>query len=71
VRWCYQKRNLKKGKKMNFNIQLNLDEVNVVLAALGKLPLEASIGAFEKIKAQAQQQAQAQQTQPQEESAPE
>ena len=56
---------------MNFNIQLNLDEVNVVLAALGKLPLEASIGAFEKIKAQAQQQAQAQQTQPQEESAPE
>ena len=46
---------------MNFNIQLNLDEVNVVLAALGKLPLETSMGAFEKIRVQAQQQAQAQQ----------
>ncbi len=65
----YQKIKLKKGKKMNFNIQLTLDDVNLVLAALGKLPLEASIGAFEKIKAQAQQQAQAQQSQ--EESAPE
>ncbi len=54
---------------MNFNIQLTLDDVNLVLAALGKLPLEASIGTFEKIKAQAQQQAQAQQSQ--EESAPE
>jgi len=45
---------------MNFNIQLTLDELNLVLAALGKLPLEASLSAFEKIRAQAQQQAQAQ-----------
>ena len=47
---------------MNFNIQLTLDELNLVLAALGKLPLEASLPAFEKIKTQAQQQAQAQQS---------
>lgn len=54
---------------MNFSIQLTLDEVNLVLAALGKLPLETSIATFEKIKTQAQQQAQGKQTQ--EESAPE
>lgn len=54
---------------MNFNIQLTLDELNLVLAALGKLPLEASLPAFEKIKTQAQQQAQAQQ-QSQSEAAP-
>lgn len=46
---------------MNFNIELTLDELNLVLAALGKLPLEVSLTTFDKIKAQAQQQAQAQQ----------
>ena len=45
---------------MNFSIQLTLDEVNLVLAALGKLPLETSIATFDKIKTQAQKQAQEQ-----------
>jgi hypothetical protein len=70
VHWFYP-RNPKKGKKMKFNIEMTLDELNLVLAALGKLPLEASLATFERIKTQAQQQAQAQQSQSQEESAPE
>lgn len=41
---------------MDFKIELNLDELNVVLAGLGKLPLEVSLGLFDKIKAQAQDQ---------------
>ena len=51
---------MKKGNTMNFSIQLTLDEVNLVLAALGKLPLETSIATFDKIKTQAQKQAQEQ-----------
>lgn len=40
------------------NLKLTLDDVNVVLAALGKLPLEVSVVAFGKIKAQAEAQIQ-------------
>lgn len=35
---------------------LTLDEVNALLVALGKLPLESIIALFEKIKQQAQAQ---------------
>lgn len=42
------------------NISLTVDELNGVLAALGKLPLEAVIGLFSKIRAQAEAQLQAQ-----------
>jgi hypothetical protein len=35
---------------------LTLDELNVVLAGLGKLPLETVFATFSKIKAQAEQQ---------------
>jgi hypothetical protein len=50
------------------NISLTVDELNGVLAALGKLPLEAVIGLFSKIRAQAE--AQLAQAQPQPEPQP-
>ena len=40
------------------NISLTVDELNIVLAGLGKLPLEAVIAVFGKIKAQAELQLQ-------------
>ena len=40
------------------NLKLTLDDVNVILAGLGKLPLEVSVVAFGKIKAQAESQIQ-------------
>lgn len=39
-------------------IKLTVDDVNIVLAALGKLPLEVSVAVFGKIKAQAESQIQ-------------
>jgi hypothetical protein len=48
-------------------ITLTLDELNVLLAGLGKLPLEASIGVFGKVKAQAESQINPVQTPPSDE----
>lgn len=36
------------------NLTLTLDELNIVLAGLGKLPLEVSVAVFGKLKAQAE-----------------
>jgi len=36
---------------------LSVDEVNLILAALGKLPLETSLGLWAKLKKQAEDQA--------------
>ncbi len=41
---------------MEIKLTLTMDELNVLLAGLGKLPLEASIGVFGKVKAQAESQ---------------
>lgn len=40
----------------NINLTLTLDQVNVVIAALGKIPLEQSLEAFNSVTAQASQQ---------------
>lgn len=48
-------------------ITLTLDELNVLLAGLGKLPLEVSIGVFGKVKAQAESQINPVQTPPSDE----
>ena len=40
------------------NLKLTVEDINVVLAGLGKLPLEASVVTFGKIKAQAESQIQ-------------
>ena len=52
---------------MEIKITLTLDELNVLLAGLGKLPLEASIGVFGKVKAQAESQINPVQTPPSDE----
>ena len=54
---------------MELNFQLTLDETNIILAALGKVPYEASAPVIDKLRQQAQpqlQQAPAQEEQPQE-----
>lgn len=38
------------------NLKLTVEDINVVLAGLGKLPLEVSVVVFGKIKAQAESQ---------------
>lgn len=38
------------------DIKLTVEDINLVLAALGKLPLEVSVAVFGKIKAQAESQ---------------
>lgn len=38
------------------DIKLTVEDINLVLAALGKLPLEVSVAVFGKIKAQAEAQ---------------
>jgi len=43
---------------MKITLNLTVEEVNVVLAGLGKLPLETGIAVFELIKIQAQSQLQ-------------
>lgn len=40
------------------DIKLTVEDINVVLAGLGKLPLEVSVVVFGKIKAQAESQIQ-------------
>ena len=40
--------------------ELSIEEVNAILAGLGKLPLEASVGTWAKIKQVAEQQLQEQ-----------
>lgn len=40
------------------NLKLTIEDINVVLAGLGKLPLEVSVAVFGKIKAQAEAQMQ-------------
>ena len=42
----------------DITLKLSLDDINVVLAALGKMPLEVSVVAFGKIKSQAEAQIQ-------------
>lgn len=37
-------------------LKLTLEELNVVMAGLGKLPLESSMNVWGKLKAQAEQQ---------------
>ena len=44
---------------LELNLKLTLAEVNILLAGLGKLPLEAGIAVYENVKAQAQPQIQA------------
>lgn len=44
-----------------FNIQLNLDQINVILATMGKLPYETIAPLMGSIQAQANQQLQAMQ----------
>jgi hypothetical protein len=41
------------NQQLVFNIQLNLDQVNVVLATLGKLPYESIAPLMNSIQAQA------------------
>jgi len=52
--------------KQLFEINFNIDELNMVLGALGELPAKASMGLIMNIQQQAQQQGQ--QPQPVEES---
>ena len=40
------------------NISVTIDELNVLLAGLGKLPLEVAVAVFGKVKAQAESQLQ-------------
>jgi hypothetical protein len=47
---------------MNYNLTLTLDQLNMVLGALGELPAKASMNLIMDIQQQAQQQGQ--QTQP-------
>lgn len=51
---------------MNLKFELNLDETNIILAALGKMPYEASAPVVDKLRQQAQPQLQQQEQQPQE-----
>ena len=44
---------------LKINLELTVAEVNILMAGLGKLPLEAGITVYEAIKAQAQPQIQA------------
>jgi hypothetical protein len=37
-------------------LELTIDQVNLLLVALGKLPLEASVGLWAKIKGEAEKQ---------------
>ena len=39
---------------MTLNLQLTVNDVQVILAGLGKLPLEASVDTFFKVKGQAE-----------------
>lgn len=47
----------------NVRLELNINQVNVVLAALGKLPLESVIETFTVIRQQVEPQLQNRQTQ--------
>ncbi len=44
-------------------IELSVEEVNAVLAGLGKLPLEMSVAVWSKVKTQAEEQLRAQENQ--------
>jgi len=46
-------------ENLELNLKLTVAEVNVILAGLGKLPLETGIAVYERIKIQAQPQIQA------------
>lgn len=41
---------------MNIKLELSIDEVNLLIAGLGKLPLEASVGVWAKVKHQTESQ---------------
>jgi len=44
---------------LELNFKFNVAEANIIAAGLGKLPLEAGITVYEKLKAQAEPQMQA------------
>jgi hypothetical protein len=46
------------NQQLIFNIQLNLDQVNVILATMGKLPYESIAPLMNSIQGQANQQMQ-------------
>ena len=47
--------------KVMIKLELDVDQLNLVLAALGKLPLEQSVDVFMAVRTQAQGQLQQQQ----------
>jgi len=49
---------------MELKLNFSLDQVNVILAALGKIPYEAAAPVVDSIRGQAQPQLQAQEAQP-------
>ena len=49
---------------VNVTVTLSVDELNIVLGALGEVPAKLSMNVIGKITSQAQQQLQAQQTVP-------
>lgn len=57
---------------MNFELNLTLDELNLILASLAKLPFETVTGLIQKVREQAEPQlvAQQQATAPQQPDAP-
>ena len=46
-------------ENLELNFKFTVAEANIIAAGLGKLPLEAGIGVYEKLKAQAEPQMQA------------
>jgi hypothetical protein len=49
-------------ENLELNLKLTVAEVNIILAGLGKLPLETGIAVYERIKIQAQPQIRATET---------
>lgn len=52
---------------MNLKLELTVQEVNTIMAALGKMPLESVVDVWAKIRAQCEPQLAAQQEPPKEE----
>ena len=49
---------------MEFKLNLSLEQINIILAGLGKIPYEAAAPVVDVIRQQAQPQLQAQEAQP-------
>jgi len=52
------------GEIMELKLNLSLEQINIILAALGKIPYEAAAPVVDAIRQQAQPQLQAQEEQP-------